>query len=302
MVSKSKDPQNPALELRFKANDGREEKYTLFANLPELNTLHRKKQEADKQDLGLAVRFVSASQGENVVQGQGSLEFAPSPSGDKLFYRSFGKDGDAKLAGVVEVGKSMPTGWMDLTFTVKEWLPNGVSMEVPRYIDYLPTGQSNFQSGIHVTAQNGEEKWLVEGVPTPFIDGNKNYHLMFGKKKLRLPFLIHLDQFSMGTDPGTDKAATYESQVQVKDVNNIPVHKALISMNEPMKYGGYTFYQASYQKEEGKPTISIFSVNFDPGRWIKYLGALVMVAGILLMFYMNPHYWDIVLGKRKIPL
>jgi len=75
--------------------------------------------------------------------------------------------------------------------------------------------------------------------------------------------------------------------------------KAHISMNEPLYYGGDFFYQASYQLQENGPPISVFSVNYDPGRWVKYLGSIIMVLGIMLMFYFNPHYWDKILGSQK---
>ena len=70
-------------------------------------------------------------------------------------------------------------------------------------------------------------------------------------------------------------------------------------MNKPLEYGGYTFYQASYQVEEGAPPISVLSVNYDPGRWLKYVGSMLLVLGIVIMFYMNPHYWSILLDKKK---
>ena len=70
-------------------------------------------------------------------------------------------------------------------------------------------------------------------------------------------------------------------------------------MNEPLVHGGYTFYQASYQMQEGRPPVSIFAVNYDPGRRVKYGGSILMVLGILVMFYMNPHYWNILLGSKK---
>ena len=73
----------------------------------------------------------------------------------------------------------------------------------------------------------------------------------------------------------------------------------LISMNEPLKYAGYTLYQASFSKEEGRPPLSIFSVNRDAGRWLKYLGSLTIVLGAALMFWMNPHYWAILFGGVK---
>ena len=104
---------------------------------------------------------------------------------------------------------------------------------------------------------------------------------------------IFLEKFHIATNPGTNKAASFESKVKVKDPRNGIEKSALIRMNEPLKYGGYTFYQSSYQLRGGAPAISIFSVNWDPGRWIKYAGSLIMCIGIILTFYMNPHYWHI---------
>ena len=111
-------------------------------------------------------------------------------------------------------------------------------------------------------------------------------------------FYLYLEKFKIGNDPGTTKAASYESDVIVKDASQGVERKANISMNEPIKYGGYTFYQASYSLEDGRPPVSVFSVNFDPGRQIKYWGSLIMVLGILVMFYMNPQYLSL-LFKRK---
>jgi hypothetical protein len=57
-------------------------------------------------------------------------------------------------------------------------------------------------------------------------------------------------------------------------------------MNEPLKYRGLTFYQASFQQDtDGTPIASILSVNYDPGRWIKYLGSLILTLGTVLLFY-----------------
>ena len=85
----------------------------------------------------------------------------------------------------------------------------------------------------------------------------------------------------MGRYQGTMRAASYASDVQIPNVL-----EAHISMNNPLKHGGYTFYQASFQENDmGQATTSILSVNYDPGRWIKYLGSLLIVLGSILMFY-----------------
>jgi hypothetical protein len=62
-------------------------------------------------------------------------------------------------------------------------------------------------------------------------------------------------------------------------------------MNEPMKKAGLTFYQSSFQEDEkGQPTHSVFSVNKDPGRFLKYLGSLLIFLGIFMLFYFKDIY------------
>lgn len=79
---------------------------------------------------------------------------------------------------------------------------------------------------------------------------------------------------------GTMRAAAYESVVEVPDLG-----EKLISMNEPLKLRGLTVYQASFQEENGQPVASIFSVNHDPGRFLKYLGSLILSVGIVLLMW-----------------
>jgi cytochrome c biogenesis protein ResB len=97
-----------------------------------------------------------------------------------------------------------------------------------------------------------------------------------------LGFPIELRKFDIDRYQGTRKAMEYKSIVSVP---NIESHQ--ISMNEPLKYNGFTIYQASFEEDPntGQPVASVFSVNQDPGRWIKYLGSFIMSLGIVLLFY-----------------
>ncbi len=308
LVSRSEEPVNPAVQLLARNQAGVTEKHTLFANFPDFNTLHRQKT-STAIPLGIKFRMIAAPVKANeqlaiVGRNRGRLEFASS--GPKLYYRSFGKEGGLKGSGEVKPGVEIPTGWMDSKFNVTEWYPAAIQQEKPRYIHFIGQGESNYLSGLHyrretdrhpATSDSGE--WLVEGDVSSIPMGSENWVLHLTKQRLRLPFSIQLQKFILGTDPGTTKAASYQSDVSVVDEHGQPQKTAHISMNEPTTYGGYTFYQASYQMEEGKPAVSVFSVNYDPGRAIKYVGCLLMVLGILLMFYMNPHYWDKILGRRR---
>jgi hypothetical protein len=195
---------------------------------------------------------------------------------------------------------------MDLRFQVDRFLASAVAEERPRYVHFISSGggDNNYQAAVHAYLERdgkrvlGSELWIVEGSTRQVPVGGRNVYVNFGKKRITLPFALRLDRFHIGTDPGTRKAASYESMVTVQDKGISVGDSTKISMNEPLHYGGYTFYQASYSLEAGRPPVSVFSVNFDPGRWIKYLGSLILVLGISLMFYMNPQYWDKILGRQ----
>ena len=100
-------------------------------------------------------------------------------------------------------------------------------------------------------------------------------------ERLDLGFDVTLKDFRVGRYKGTMRAMSYESVVEIPGLG-----ERLIYMNNPLKYNGYTLYQASFQEDEsGRPVASILSVNKDPGRFVKYLGSLLIVLGTILLFY-----------------
>ena len=114
---------------------------------------------------------------------------------------------------------------------------------------------------------------------------DQDYHLMLGEKRLPLGFRLALRDFRLKHYPGTNSPASFESDVTLIDDSRGVKREATISMNEPLSYRGYKIYQSGYNLAEGQSDVSIFSVGRDPGIWVKYLGAIVMVAGILTMYY-----------------
>jgi cytochrome c biogenesis protein ResB len=129
-----------------------------------------------------------------------------------------------------------------------------------------------------------KESWLQLDDSLRVFGDEAAYVITYGHRRLDLGFDLGLKDFQMGTYPGTNRAASYESRVVTPDGG--PDSEVTISMNEPLHYRGYTFYQASFQSgPDGKPNASILSVNKDPGRPLKYLGALIITLGIVYMFY-----------------
>jgi hypothetical protein len=111
-------------------------------------------------------------------------------------------------------------------------------------------------------------------------DHLKKIRLSLEKKTLKLPYEISLDRFKMDKDPGTENPASYESYVKLLDGRTDTASSSHhVYMNNPLKYDGMTFYQASYFPFGESDFGSVFSVNFDPGRPLKYLGSLLLVLG-----------------------
>ncbi len=308
LVNKSPEPINPALSLEIKSAEGSVELHTLFANFPQFPTLHRRS--APAKVINPTFQLALAGKPEREEMGivgkqRGQLRIAQSADDKKLFYKVFSREGKLNAKGELTVGEAIPTGWMDAKLKVTHWEPASVASSEPHYIDKV-SGNDSLLSAVHFYIDKGdrtpasekEADWLVLGETRRVVVNNRRLLLELGKETLELPFKLELQKFKVGRDPGTNKAASYESTVVPLDGDK-PLPAVLISMNEPLHFKGYTFYQASYQERPGKPPISVFSVNRDPGRWVKYAGSILITLGIAIMFYMNPHYLGIILGKKR---
>jgi cytochrome c-type biogenesis protein CcsB len=125
--------------------------------------------------------------------------------------------------------------------------------------------------------------------------GKLEYTLFFGSKIFTLPFSITLNDFIAQKYPGTEKSySSYESKVTVTE-NNMKFN-ADIYMNHILDYGGYRFFQSSFDPDE-KGTI--LSVNHDYwGTMITYIGYfLLFFAMMAILFVKNTRFADI---KRKL--
>jgi hypothetical protein len=131
----------------------------------------------------------------------------------------------------------------------------------------------------------GQKYWLKTGKTLSLMIDGQKYEMFLGKKTLQLPFELTLNRFKMDKDPGTNNPASYESFVKLFDGDQMKEHH--IYMNNPLKYDQLTFYQASYFPLEGGGHGSVLSVNYDPGRPLKYLGSLLLVLGSIWHFFLR---------------
>jgi hypothetical protein len=177
----------------------------------------------------------------------------------------------------------VPLPWMgfELTLLEQEWA------KFPRQV-YVPTSPHpkaeyntpavliELDAGSSPT--NPNVYWVSEEHPLILPTSEGPLSVRLGNKSLSLPFFITLQKFLLKTDPGTQNPASYESWVTVND----DPKPCRIFMNNPLKKDGYTLYQASYYQDDTGTYHSILSVNKDPGRPVKYAGALILVFGFVL--------------------
>ena len=97
-----------------------------------------------------------------------------------------------------------------------------------------------------------------------------------------------LKRFINEKDPGGQGNASYASDVRVRYANGQPpIEAQLISMNEPFYENGVTLYQTARLEQPDGSFVSFFTVAQDPGRPFKYVGSLILVAGIMTMYIMK---------------
>ena len=133
---------------------------------------------------------------------------------------------------------------------------------------------------------NGKEKELFlsfnynDENTLPFELGGEIFSLNFTLNELKLPFSIALKDFVLERYAGSNSPSAYSSFVEVIDNNKSFEYK--IFMNNVLDYGGYRFFQSSYDLDE-KGTI--LSVNKDPGKIVTYLGYALLILGFLCVFF-----------------
>ena len=108
------------------------------------------------------------------------------------------------------------------------------------------------------------------------------------------PFALTLLKFSHDRYAGTEIPKNFSSNIRLQTPGGTDDREVLIYMNNPLRYSGYTFYQASY--DENDPTVTILQVVRNPSWLIPYIACSMMTFGLLLQFGIHLFAF---LGKRR---
>jgi cytochrome c-type biogenesis protein CcsB len=156
----------------------------------------------------------------------------------------------------------------------------------------MPTGKRNVGSDyLTLKISDGTQSKIIQlkggigAIPehTVFTLNGLVYEMEYGSSKIEIPFYIACRDFKLDRYPGSQAASSFESQVSILDEKNNYTRNQKIFMNNVMDYGGYRFFQSSYDPDEKGTRLS---VNHDWwGTNITYLGYLLMAIGMIASLF-----------------
>ncbi|QOQ98406.1 cytochrome c biogenesis protein CcsA [Helicobacter winghamensis] len=163
-----------------------------------------------------------------------------------------------------------------------------------QYVGFIPAKDKMDTDKLKVKVSfNGESKELeiAKGIDQimPFVLGGKRFALDWGSRSVVLPFAIALKDFELERYAGSMSPSSYASEVVILDPLNGIEESHRIYMNNVLDYGGFRFFQSSYDLDEQG---TILSVNKDPGKIPTYIGYTMLTLGLLwAMFARNGRFY-----------
>jgi hypothetical protein len=126
--------------------------------------------------------------------------------------------------------------------------------------------------------------WLVSGslgAPQSFTHEGRTYLLTMRHRRQYLPYSVTLKKFSHDRYAGTDIPKNFSSLVHLSNPGTGESRDVLIYMNQPLRYDGKAFYQASFGKGD---TLSILQVVENPGWLLPYISCVLVAIGLIFHF------------------
>ncbi len=126
--------------------------------------------------------------------------------------------------------------------------------------------------------------WLATNAieqPQQFTADGRTYSLALRGRREYLPYTLTLEDFRHDVYSGTDIPKNFSSLVRLQNPSRGEDRNVLIYMNQPLRYEGKAFYQASFGKGD---TLSILQVVQNPGWLIPYVSTVLVTLGLLVHF------------------
>ncbi|MDQ2868308.1 MAG: cytochrome c biogenesis protein ResB, partial [Verrucomicrobiota bacterium] len=199
-------------------------------------------------------------------------------------------------SGVLKLNEPLPTGWADWQLVVDREMQHAEP-----WMDFLPVATEKpaqeLPDGVRVRVQqNGKsfEQWVPAGWQIAIPTSPDPITIEYGWRVLALPISLDLLDFEVTRNEGSDAPAGFKSTLRVATPEGASA-TGQCYMNHPFSFPsawwrtwtGLTFKisQASWNPENlSQSTVQILR---DPGWSLKWIGSLLIVTGVFLMFYVK---------------
>jgi hypothetical protein len=198
--------------------------------------------------------------------------------------------------GQLELNKPLITGWADWQLTLDRTMPHA-----QEWMDFNPATNASVTAelpdGVRIRLQQGSEvseQWVPAGWQVSVPASPADVQIAYGWKQIPLPIALELAEFEVQRNEGNDSPAGFKSTVLVTSQEG-QTATGQCWMNNPFSYPGewwrtwtgltYKMSQASWNPDNlGQSTIQILR---DPGWLLKWIGSLLIVSGIFMLFYLK---------------
>jgi hypothetical protein len=130
--------------------------------------------------------------------------------------------------------------------------------------------------------------WLVStllGNPQGFTYAGRSWKIFLRAQRHYVPYSLTLEKFSHDIYPGTEIPKNFSSKVRINPPEGGEGREVLIYMNNPLRYAGLTYYQASF--DENDPHATILQVVRNPSWLAPYIACAAITAGLLTQFLIH---------------
>src|ERR1035438_1991377 len=139
--------------------------------------------------------------------------------------------------------------------------------------------------------------WAVSvllGNPQRFEYAGRSWKMAMRPKRLYEPYSLTLEKFSHDIYPGTDIPKNFSSKVRINPPEGGEGREVLIYMNNPLRYAGLTYYQASFDNND---KTTILQVVRNPSWLAPYIACAAITLGLVIRFLI--HLAGFARGRRR---
>jgi hypothetical protein len=218
---------------------------------------------------------------------------------------------------VLEKTKEIQSPKLPFTIRVKNFYPNAAAYvaeasNVPPMAKRTEANAGEFQTGLVLpmpATGDPETRNLAAAVvellqegkavgtfllsvgvnPQSFTIQGKSYEIALRFEREYYPFSLTLLKATHETYKGTDIPKNFASRIRVADPQKHEARETLISMNNPLRYQGITFFQYQMAADQmtrasGRTASSTFQVVHNPSWATPYLACAMIGVGLVVQF------------------